>query len=104
EDVPQVSGRIRGNKMARGAVECAIWDLEARRQGKPLWRLLGGTQGGINCGGSIGLEDRDAAMLKKVEEEVAAGYQRIKIKIKPGRDYEMIKAVPQEVPHKMVSL
>ena len=93
EDVPQLTGRVRGNKMARGAVECAVWDLEARRQGKPLWRLLGGTQEEINCGVSIGLEDSDAAMLKKVEKEVAAGYQRIKIKIKPGRDYEMIKAI-----------
>src|SRR2546428_578764 len=104
EEVPQLTGRIRGNKMARGAVECAIWDLEARRQGKPLWRLLGGTQEDINCGVSIGLEDSDAAMLKKVEKEVAAGYQRIKIKIKPGRDYEMIKAIRKEFPEKLMSV
>ncbi|HMB26714.1 MAG TPA: o-succinylbenzoate synthase [Blastocatellia bacterium] len=104
EDVPQLTGRIRGNKMARGAVECAVWDLEARRQAKPLWRLLGGTQEEINCGVSIGLEDSDAAMLKKVEKEVAAGYQRIKIKIKPGRDYEMIKAVRKEFPEKLMSV
>ncbi len=90
--------------MARGAVECAIWDLEAQCQQKPLWQLLGGTQAEINCGVSIGLEDSDAAMLKKVEKEVAAGYQRIKIKIKPGRDYGMIKALRQEFPKIVMSV
>ncbi len=98
EDIPALTQKIRGNKMARAAVECAIWDLTARQQGKPLWQLLGGTQEEINCGVSLGLEDTDAAMLKKVEKEVAAGYQRIKIKIKPGRDYEMIKALRKEYP------
>jgi O-succinylbenzoate synthase len=90
--------------MARAAVECAVWDLEARRQGKPLWQLLGGTQEEINCGVSIGLEDTDDAMLKKVEKEVSAGYQRIKIKIKPGRDYEMIKALRREFPNQVMSV
>jgi O-succinylbenzoate synthase len=104
EQVPQLTKAIRGNKMARGAVECAVWDLEARRQSKPLWQLLGGTQEEINCGVSIGLEDTDAAMLKKVEKEVAAGYQRIKIKIKPGRDYGMIKALRQEFPKIVMSV
>jgi O-succinylbenzoate synthase len=104
EQVPQLTRLIRGNKMARAAVECAIWDLEARRQGKPLWQLLGGTQEVINSGVSIGLEDNDAAMLKKVEKEVTAGYQRIKIKIKPGRDYEMIKAIRKEFPEKTMSV
>lgn len=97
-EVPALTARIRGNKMARAAIECAIWDLEARRQGVPLWQLLGGTQEEVNCGVSLGLEDTDAAMLKKVEKEVGAGYQRIKIKIKPGRDYEMIKALRAEYP------
>src|SRR5262249_44150287 len=104
EQVPQLTNLIRGNKMARAAVECAIWDLEARRQDKPLWQLLGGTQEEINSGVSIGLEDNDAAMLNKVEKEVAAGYQRIKIKIKPGRDYEMIKAIRKEFPEKLMSV
>jgi O-succinylbenzoate synthase len=104
EQVPQLTGKIRGNKMARAAVECAVWDLEARRRGEPLWRLLGGTLEEIDCGVSIGLEDSDAAMLKKVEKEVAAGYQRIKIKIKPGRDYEMIKAIRKEFPEKLMSV
>lgn len=104
EDVPALTRQIRGNKMGRAAVECAIWDLEARRQGVPLWQLLGGTQETINCGVSLGLEDSDAAMLAKVEKEVAAGYQRIKIKIKPGRDVEMIRALRKEYPNIVMSV
>lgn len=103
-EVPALTARIRGNKMARAAIECAIWDLEAQRQGVPLWQLLGGTQEEVNCGVSLGLEDTDAAMLKKVEKEVSAGYQRIKIKIKPGRDYEMIKALRAEYPNITMSV
>ncbi len=97
EAVNLTSG-IRGNKMARAAIETAIWDLEAKLRGVPLWRLLGGTQEEIACGVSIGLQESDAALLKKIETELTAGYQRIKLKIKPGRDYQMIKAVRQEYP------
>lgn len=93
-----LTSRIRGNKMARAAIETALWDLEAKRQGVPLWQLLGGTQEEIPCGVSIGLQESDAALLKKIETELAAGYQRIKLKIKPGRDYEMVKAVRREHP------
>lgn len=93
-----LTGRIRGNRMARAAIETAIWDLEAKRQGVPLWKLLGGTFEEIPCGVSIGLQETDAALLKKIEHELKSGYQRIKLKIKPGRDYEMVRAVRQEYP------
>jgi O-succinylbenzoate synthase len=98
EEAASLTARIRGNKMARAAIETAIWDLEARRRAVPLWQLLGGTREEIPCGVSIGLQETDAALLKKIETELAAGYQRIKIKIKPGRDYEMARAVRQEFP------
>jgi O-succinylbenzoate synthase len=97
-DAIALTAPIRGNKMARAAVETAIWDLAARQQGVPLWQLLGGTQEEIPCGVSLGIQPTDAALLKKVETELAAGYQRIKLKIKPGRDYEMVKAVRREHP------
>lgn len=98
EEAIQLTSRIRGNKMARAAIETAIWDLWAKRRGMPLWQLLGGTQEEIPCGVSLGLQDTDAALLKKIETELSAGYQRIKLKIKPGRDYEMVKAVRREHP------
>jgi O-succinylbenzoate synthase len=93
-----LTSRIRGNKMARAALETAIWDLAAKQQVVPLWQLLGGTQEEIPCGVSLGLQETDTALLKKIETELAAGYQRIKLKIKPGRDYEMVKAVRKEHP------
>lgn len=98
DEAAGLTGRIRGNRMARAAIETAIWDLEAKRRGVPLWQLLGGTQEEIPCGVSLGLQETDAALLGKIETELAAGYQRIKLKIKPGRDYEMVKAVRREHP------
>lgn len=98
EEAGSLTSRIRGNRMARGAIETAVWDLSARLQGLPLWRLLGGTQEEIPCGVSIGLQETDTALLGKIGQELAAGYQRIKLKIKPGRDYEMVRAVRKEYP------
>lgn len=84
---------IRGNRMARAAVETAIWDLVARRRGVPLWRLLGGERTAIACGVSIGLQPSVEQLLEKVARELAAGYRRIKIKIAPGRDVALVAAV-----------
>ncbi|HVF88437.1 MAG TPA: o-succinylbenzoate synthase [Blastocatellia bacterium] len=90
--------RIRGNRMAKGAIEAAIWDLEARLAGKPLWQYLGGTRAEIDSGVSIGLQETRAALLEKVARELESGYQRIKIKIKPGRDIDLVEAVREKYP------
>jgi O-succinylbenzoate synthase len=84
---------IRGHRMAKAAVETAIWDLEARARGVPLWRLLGGVRDTIDCGVSIGLQPTVEWLLEKVERELDAGYRRIKIKIAPGRDVALVAAV-----------
>ncbi len=89
---------IRGNAMARGGVEAAVWDLEAKLAGAPLWKSLGGTQPVIPCGVSIGLQESTAALLEKVAGELDKGYQRIKIKIKPGRDTQLLEAVRSRYP------
>jgi O-succinylbenzoate synthase len=89
---------IRENRMAKAGIEAAIWDLEARLADQPLWRHLGGTQAEIACGVSIGLQESTDALLEKVGQEVEAGYQRIKIKIKPGRDVELVDAVRRQFP------
>lgn len=96
--------RIRGNRMAKAVIETAAWDLEARRSGKPLWKHIGGTQTEINSGVSIGLQDTIPTLLEKVDKELAAGYQRIKIKIKPGRDVELVKAVRAKHPSILLSV
>src|SRR5690606_30142299 len=89
---------IRENRMAKAAVEAAIWDLEARLAGQPLWRYIGGTRAEIACGVSIGLQDSTAALLDRVCCELESGYQRIKIKIKPGRDIQLVEAVRGQFP------
>ncbi len=90
--------RVRGNRMAKAALETACWDLAAQKAGRPLWQLLGGTQREIACGVSIGIQDTPADLLAKIEQEVAAGYQRIKIKIKPGWDAATVEQVRARFP------
>jgi O-succinylbenzoate synthase len=89
---------IRGNRMAKAALETAVWDLEARLLGVPLCRHLGGVRREIPCGVSIGIQDSIAALLEKVGSEVAAGYRRIKIKIKPGWEVEPVRCIRAEFP------
>jgi O-succinylbenzoate synthase len=97
-DVFSLMKAVRGNRMAKAALETACWDLEARRAGRPLWRHLGGVRAEIPCGVSIGIQDTPAALFEKIERELRAGYQRIKIKIKPGWDREIIEQVRGRFP------
>jgi O-succinylbenzoate synthase len=85
--------QIRGNRMAKGGVETAVWDLEAKLAGRPLWQYLGGVRDEINCGVSIGLQATTEELLDKVARELDSGYQRIKIKIKPGKDIHLVEAI-----------
>ena len=98
DQVNEALERIRGNRMAKGAVEAAIWELEAKLSGKPLWKHIGGTREEIACGVSIGLQTSTGALLEKVTREVEAGYQRIKIKIKPGQDLKLVEAIRSRFP------
>ena len=85
--------------MARGGVEAAVWDLEARMFGKPLYQHIGGgARREIPCGVSIGIQDSVPQLLEKIEKELAAGYQRIKMKIKPGWDVDVIRQVRGRFP------
>ena len=90
--------RVRANRMAKAAIETACWDLEAKHAGVPLWRHLGGVRAEIPCGVSIGIQDSHDALLEKIERELEAGYQRIKIKVKPGWDREVVERVRARFP------
>ena len=92
-DVFPALHRIRGHNMAKAGVEMATWDLYAQQTGQPLSRLLGGTRARIASGVSIGIQDSFDQLLETIERELAAGYQRIKIKIKPGWDIEAVERV-----------
>jgi O-succinylbenzoate synthase len=85
--------RIRGHNMAKAALENALWDVEAQQQGIPLARLIGGTHEEVPCGVSIGIQNSIEELLEKIEREVAAGYQRIKVKVKPGWDVEVLERI-----------
>jgi O-succinylbenzoate synthase len=84
---------VRGHNMAKAAVEMAAWDLYARLLGRPLAGVLGGTRAEIVSGVSIGIQDSLEQLLQKVDRELAAGYRRIKIKIKPGWDIEPVERI-----------
>src|SRR5688572_27508839 len=103
-DVSRALSPIKGNRMAISAVETAVWDLEAKLQNEPLWRSLGGSLDAINCGVSIGLQPTTEQLVECVTRELENGYQRIKIKIKPGRDVELVKAVRREFPDILLSV
>ncbi len=94
DEVGARTAHIRGHNMARGGAEAAIWDLQARINNEPLWKTIGaGARHEISCGVSIGIQDSVPQLLQKIEAELAAGYQRIKMKIKPGWDVEVIRQV-----------
>jgi o-succinylbenzoate synthase len=89
---------VRGHNMAKAALETALWDIEAKQKNMPLAKLLRGTREEIPCGVSIGIQPTMEGLIAKVDEALAAGYQRIKIKIKPGTDIEPVRALRQRFP------
>ena len=95
---PRLFGQVRGNRMAKATLENAIWDLEAQRKGISLSQLLGGVRETIPCGVSIGIQPSIPELLDVIEREVAAGYQRIKLKCKPGWDVEVFERVRNRFP------
>ncbi|HKS96877.1 MAG TPA: o-succinylbenzoate synthase, partial [Terriglobia bacterium] len=89
---------IRGHNMAKAALENALWDIEAQQKRLPLARLIGGTLDEIPCGVSIGIQNSVEELLEKIARELAAGYQRIKVKIKPGWDADVLAQVRRRFP------
>jgi o-succinylbenzoate synthase len=100
---PAIFRNVRGNRMAKAALENAVWDLEAQIRQVPLHQLLGGVREVIPCGVSIGIQPSIEQLLDKVETELAAGYQRIKLKCKPGLDLNMFEAVRKRWPGILLS-
>ena len=102
-DVPALLAKVRGHRMAKGALENAIWDAEAKAKNVPLWKLLGGTRDKIPCGVSIGIQDSHEQLVDKIAGELAAGYQRIKVKVKPGWDVEVLAKIRKRWPQILLS-
>ena len=91
-------GWVRGNNFAKAGLEMAAWDLLAQSKGLPLAGLLGGTRSHIESGVSLGIEPDIKALLAKIEGFLAEGYRRIKLKVKPGWDVQVVAAVRERYP------
>jgi O-succinylbenzoate synthase len=89
---------VRGHHMAKAALEMALLDQAGRASGQSLSQILGGVRPRIGCGVSIGIQPSLAATLSAIEGYLAEGYQRIKLKCKPGYDVELARAVRQRFP------
>lgn len=97
-DVWPLLEQVRGHNMAKAAIETATWDAEAKLKNVPLWKLIGGERIEIACGVSIGIKDSLDELAAAVRKELDAGYQRIKIKIKPGKDLLQVQRLRQDFP------
>jgi O-succinylbenzoate synthase len=102
-DCPRIFRQVRGNHMAKATLENAIWDLEAQREGISLSHLLGGVHEKIPCGVSLGIQPSIPELMAIIEKELAAGYQRIKLKCKPGWDVDVFERVRNRWPEIMLS-
>lgn len=103
-EVADVLAGIRGHNMAKAGVECALWDAEAQLKKTPLWKLLGGIRQEIASGVSLGIRESPDSLVKRVATELASGYQRIKLKIKPAKDVEYVGAVRKQFPDILLSV
>ena len=103
-ECPAFLSSIRGHEMAKSGVENAVWDAEARLKKVPLSKLLGGSLTEIASGVSLGIRENPASLVRRVEEELRSGYQRIKLKIKPGKDLEYVAAVRKQFPDILLSV
>ncbi|HDI31395.1 MAG TPA: o-succinylbenzoate synthase [Thermofilum sp.] len=90
--------KVRGHNMAKAGLEMALWDLDAKLQGKPLFKLIGGSRSAIVSGVSIGIKDSIENLIKEVSRRLEEGYARIKVKIEPNWDVQVIRALREEFP------
>lgn len=97
-EVSQLFEPVRGHQMAKSALETAVWDLYAKQQGVRLASLFEVTATDLAVGISLGMTEDVPALLTQVEAAVSAGYQRVKLKIKPGNDFVPLQAIRQAFP------
>lgn len=98
QEVSERFRSIRRNNMAKSALEGAVWDLFSKRSNQTLANALGGEKKQIEVGISIGIQSSVKELLEIISNHVDEGYKRIKIKIKPGWDYDVLKEIRQHFP------
>jgi O-succinylbenzoate synthase len=97
-DVQQLMSWVRGHRMAKAALEMALWDVWGKQRDQALVELLGGARQKVVVGVSVGIQESIPSLLRVVEDYLQQGYQRIKIKIKPGRDVAETQALRNAYP------
>jgi O-succinylbenzoate synthase len=98
-ELVQLFAPVRGHNMAKTGLEQAWWDLKGKAEGRSLSSLLGGVKEKIECGVSIGIQESVEHLLERITSFLGQGYRRIKIKIKPGWDLDVVRRVREEFPH-----
>lgn len=98
DEVWDIYKPFKRNNMAKACIEGAVWDLYAKKKGITLAAAMGGKKKEVDVGVSLGLEDTDELLLERIGEKVEEGYKRIKVKIKPGRDVEMVGKIREIYP------
>jgi O-succinylbenzoate synthase len=98
DDAIALGAKFRGHRMAKAGLESALWDALAKAKSVSLSKMLGGTRERVPVGVSVGLQATPEALVKKVGQHLEEGYRRIKIKIAPGRDIALVKALRKEFP------
>jgi O-succinylbenzoate synthase len=98
-DLPARLTFVKGHGMAKAGLEMALWDLQGKREGRCLRDLLGGERQQVPVGVSVGIQPSSEALVQTVDGYLRAGYRRIKIKIKPGRDAADAQAVRGAFPN-----
>ncbi|WHX28254.1 o-succinylbenzoate synthase [Virgibacillus halodenitrificans] len=98
DDVSALFQPIKQNNMAKSALEGAVWDLYAKQNNMTLATALGGEKKEIDVGISIGIQPSVEKLIDTVGDFVAEGYKRIKIKIKPGWDVDVLRRVREKFP------
>ncbi|HSJ36666.1 MAG TPA: o-succinylbenzoate synthase [Planococcus sp. (in: firmicutes)] len=96
EEVAEIFGAVKGNNMAKAAIEMAVWDLFARDERVPLWQYIGGTHIQISAGVVVAAGSEE--LVRDLDQAAANGYSRIKVKISPTTDVALLKKVVSSYP------
>jgi len=96
-DLQELFNPIKRNHMSKAAIDCAVWDLFAKKNNQSLSQALGGTKEAVEAGVVVGLDDIHR-MIHRIDQHLKAGYKRFKVKIKPGTDYDLIKQIRKHYP------
>lgn len=95
---------FRGHNMAKAGLELALMDLIAKLRGQSMSQMIKGSRPQVAVGVSLGIQDSLQALLDRVEKYLSLGYQRIKLKIKPGWDIDIVAAVRERYPEILLSV